>query len=229
MLRDGDQTDHQTITELCSVALSSSNLVACASLIDYAERRLSDYVIDSSLAWRNLAVIAQLARCNHSPALAMAEELAHNFYDCVDNDFDIAMRDMVMAEAGGSLKLLNKHLDISGSESLYIATRASHLAAQEGDVCLLGHCVERLSDFEDGDWTNNNPHLNWRISCALQALVAGNTFDRDSLCAEARQSGAWPRYCRMITQQLGPNETSACIQCMKQMHETLKTTYNNTK
>jgi len=218
MLQDPTRLDDPRITELCNTALLSNNLTGIAQLIDFAEQNLAGLIVESSDGWRNLAIIAQLARCQHSPALALAEEIAHAFYDCVETEYDIKMRDMILAEAGGNLDTLHRHLDCPGCEALYVASRGSQLAAKENNLRLLGNCVERMSDFDDGDWENNNPHLNWRIGCALQAMATGQQFDRASICAEARQSGQWARYCRQITEVLGANETAACIQCMRQMH-----------
>ena len=217
---DPTRLDDPIITELCENALMSADLAATAQLVDYAEQHLADCIVESSAGWRNLAIIAQLARCQHSPAVALAEDIAHSFYDCVENDYDISMRDMVLAEAGGNLDVLHRHLDCPGCEALYVAARGSQLAAQTNNLRLLGNCVERMSVFENGDWEYNNPHLNWRIGCALQALANGKSFDRQSLCAEARESAAWARYCRQITYLLGPNDTAACIKCMRQMHFT---------
>lgn len=210
--------DDSRTTMFARQAVIADDIIAEARLLSIAERGLRSVAIESGAAWRNLTIVAQLARVHNSPVLAMAREIAIRNSDNTKQSYDRALRDMVLVESDESLRLIRCYLTGTGAVGYYIAKRSSHIAAEQDDVCILRECSARLAYFDGQGSLSFNPHINWMIASALLDRALGRPVDRESLCARIRTTGYhWRRYCREINAVLGRVHGDTCARCIVQM------------
>ena len=78
------------------------NLVARAKLVTEVEH-LDHANITSPQGWFNLAGISQFANSMHSPAVVNCLQIVRSQTDCIAGDYDCALANIVLVEAGGPL------------------------------------------------------------------------------------------------------------------------------
>ena len=204
-------------TLLSRRAIVANDLAAVAALLDTAQEHLPAQISTSS-GWYNLSVVAQLARANCSPVLSLARQSALHSSDRASNLYEEALRDMVLVESGDSLELIEFYLNNQDRVGYFVAKRASHLAAEVGDIRIMRMCLNRLSSFDNIDSLNGSPHINWLIAKALLDRALGKPIDREGLCKKIRATRyLWKSYCREINAVLGPHDSEVCADCVKQM------------